>query len=73
MDSRYFAVFLGFCACTHAGEIPIKPVVVAEEKIADKAKVMPPPEPKAIAPVMTDIEVGEDPDDTDATSRSEIQ
>lgn len=69
MDSRIFAVFLGFCACSTARDIPIQPAAPVEAKIADKVKVMPPPEPKAIAPVMSDIEI----EDPDPTSRSEIQ
>lgn len=70
MDTRILAVFLAFTACSHARDIPIKPVAATEAKIADKAKVMPPPPPpetKAIAPVMSDVEI-EDP-----TSRSETQ
>jgi hypothetical protein len=74
MDTRILAVFLALTGCTHAPEIPITPAQVADGKIADKAKIMPPPPPpeaKAIAPVMTDIEVGEDPQDP--TSSTEIQ
>ncbi len=69
MDTRFLAVFLAFTACTHAHDIPIKPAPL-EAKIADKAKIMPPPPPpetKAIAPVMTDVEID------DPTSRSESQ
>jgi hypothetical protein len=76
MDSRILPLFLALLflaltACTHARDIPITPVALADGKIADKAKIMPPPPPpetKAIAPVMTDIEV-----DEGSTSSSEIQ
>lgn len=78
MDSRFFVGFLLFvltalaaCGGRHATDVHVAPVAVADGKIAEKAKVMPPPPAptgSAIAPV-SEVEI----EDPDVTSHNETR
>jgi hypothetical protein len=74
MDSRFslgFLLFVVACGGTHATDLHVAPIANGDEKIAEKAAVMPPPPAptgSAIAPV-SEVEIV----DPDITSHTETQ